>query len=70
MLRTVLASNELIAAGGATEVARRRAITISPARGAAAVLEQRAARRLAPAAGAGWPAPASTTAPGRAVGSS
>ncbi len=41
VLRTVLAANELIAAEGATEVARRRAITISPARGAEVVLERR-----------------------------
>ena len=41
VLRTVLAANRLIAAGDATEVARRRAITISPAQGAEAVLERR-----------------------------
>jgi cytochrome P450 len=41
VLRTVLEANELIAAGEATEVARRRAITISPAKGAEAVLERR-----------------------------
>jgi cytochrome P450 len=41
VLRTVLEANELIAAGEATEVARRRAITISPAQGAEAVLEGR-----------------------------
>ena len=41
VLRTVLESNELVAAGEATEVARRRAITISPAQGAEAVLEKR-----------------------------
>ncbi|MGZ8667565.1 MAG: cytochrome P450 [Solirubrobacterales bacterium] len=41
VMRVVLRANELIAAGEATEVARRRAITISPARGAEAVLERR-----------------------------
>ncbi len=41
VLRTVLAANRLMAAGDATEVARRRAITISPAQGAEAVLERR-----------------------------
>jgi cytochrome P450 len=41
VLRTVLEANELIAAGETTEVARRRAITISPAQGAEAVLERR-----------------------------
>ena len=41
VLRTVLAATELIATGDATEVARRRAITISPALGAEALLERR-----------------------------
>lgn len=41
VLRTVLASNELRAANGSTELARRRAITISPEYGAKAVLERR-----------------------------
>ena len=42
VLRKVLAANELRAANGATEVARRRAITISPEHGAESVLEPRA----------------------------
>jgi cytochrome P450 len=41
VLRTVLASNELRAVNGSTELARRRAITISPGHGAEAVLERR-----------------------------
>ncbi len=41
VLRAVLEANALVAAGETTEVARRRAITISPAHGAEAVLERR-----------------------------